>query len=544
MDRLSGPGGTVGAADPFARDHLPLRELWPEMPLTLPELLQPDHLNCVDALLQRHAGGALAERTALVGEQGAWTWTELAGQVDRLVGVLRNDLGLVAGARVLVRGENGLMTAAALLAIWKAGCIAVPTMPLLRAAELQFMLDKARVDAMLCSATLQAEAAALRRPPRHLVIWASGADDALEARMARQSARCESTRTLAYDTCLIAFTSGSTGVPKATMHAHRDLLAVADCVGMRLLGCTSSDVFAGSSSLGFTFGLGALLLFPLRAGATAVLLDRPSPERMLAAIEQYGVTRCFSVPTFYRQLAPLAKGRVASLRTCVSAGEPLAPPTRAAWREATGQDLVDGIGSTEMLHIFAASCSEGGHTSAPPAGALGRAIPGYEVSVLDAQGQPVPPGVTGRLAVRGPTGCRYLDDARQREYVQRGWNITGDAARMDGNGWIYHLGRIDDLIISAGYNIAAPEVEHALLAHAAVAECAVVGHPDAQRGQVVEAHVVLAPGCTASDELAQALQDWVKARIAPYKYPRRVHFTDALPRTESGKLQRFRLRQA
>ena len=542
--------GASPQADPFAQAQLPPRHQWPEMPLTLRELLQPDHLNCVDALLERHRDGPAAERIALHGEQSAWTWTELAQQVDRITGVLRDDLKLCAGARVLVRGENSPMTVAVLLAVWKAGAIAVPTMPLLRAGELQFMLDKAKVDALLCSASLASETALLERPPRHQLTWGSwakegsqegpreGPQEGLEARMARQPTRCASSRTRADDVCLIAFTSGSTGIPKATMHFHRDLLAVADCVAKHLLGCDRNDVFVASSSLGFTFGLGALLLFPLRLGAATVLLDRPTPERMLDAIDRFGVTRCFSVPTFYRQMAALASRRGTTLRTCVSAGEALAPATRNAWRHATGIELVDGIGSTEMLHIFAAT--EPGTT--PPVGALGRAVPGYEVDVLDSDGRPVAAGLTGRLAVRGPTGCRYLDDPRQREYVQGGWNLTGDAARIDKDGWLYHLGRMDDLIISAGYNIAAPEVEHALLAHPQVAECAVVGQPDPERGQVVEAHVVLAPGCSATEALVRALQDWVKARIAPYKYPRRVHFVQTLPRTESGKLQRFRLR--
>ena len=374
-----------------------------------------------------------------------------------------------------------------------------------------------------------------------LLLFDGDAPDSLEARMAAHDDPFEAPDTAADDVCLISFTSGTTGVPKGTMHFHRDLLAICDCFPRHTLRSRLEDVFIGTPPLAFTFGLGGLLLFPLRVGASAVLLERLSPESLLAAIREHRATVCFTAPNYYRQMAQLAArmeaGSLRSLSRSVSAGEALPIATREAWKLATGLDMIDGIGATEMLHIF---ISAAGAETRP--GATGKPVPGYQACILDEQGRPVGPGVVGRLAVKGPTGCRYLDDPRQRNYVQDGWNITGDAYEMDADGYFYYRSRLDDMIISAGYNIAGAEVEEALLHHPAVAECGVVGRPDEERGQVVEAHVVLKPGVTASGELAAALQEFVKARIAPYKYPRVVRFREQLPRTETGKLQRFKLR--
>ena len=356
--------------------------------------------------------------------------------------------------------------------------------------------------------------------------------------MARQPAAFSAPDTAADDVCLISFTSGTTGVPKGTMHFHRDLLAICDCFARHTLGAVGDDIFIGTPPLAFTFGLGGLLLFPLRVGASAVLLEKLSPEALLAAIQQHRASVCFTAPTFYRQMAQLAPGfDLSSLSRSVSAGEALPLATRAAWQAATGLALIDGIGATEMLHIFISAAGDQVHP-----GATGKPVPGYVACILDQDGQPVGPGIVGRLAVKGPTGCRYLDDPRQRDYVHQGWNLTGDAYEMDADGYFHYRSRLDDMIISAGYNIAGAEVEEALLQHPAVAECAVVGRQDAERGQVVEAHVVLKPGIDASGETARALQEFVKAQIAPYKYPRVVRFREQLPRTETGKLQRFKLR--
>jgi 2-aminobenzoate-CoA ligase len=419
-------------------------------------------------------------------------------------------------------------------------------MPLLRARELNIILDKARVNAVLCAHTLAAELehALEQMPGQPPVVVFDDPDrpDGLEARMARIApvdAPFAPVDTAADDVCLISFTSGTTGVPKGTMHFHRDVLAICDCFPPHILGSRADDVFIGTPPLAFTFGLGGLLLFPLRVGAAGVLLEKLTPEGLLAAIERHRATVCFTAPTFYRQMTPLVpKYDLGSLQKCVSAGEALPVATREAWRLATGIEMIDGIGATEILHIF---ISASGAEVRP--GATGKPVPGYRACILDAGGQPVGPGVIGRLAVKGPTGCRYLADERQRDYVLNGWNLTGDAYEMDADGYFYYRSRTDDMIISAGYNIAGAEVEDVLLRHPAVAECGVVGRADEERGQIVEAHVVLEPGFQGSPELVRALQDFAKAHIAPYKYPRAVRFTDKLPRTETGKLQRFKLRE-
>jgi 2-aminobenzoate-CoA ligase len=506
----------------------------------LPALQYPARLNCVAALLDRHVDAGRGARTAILGDTQAWTYAQLRDRVDRIAHVLHADMGLVPGNRVLLRGANCPMMAAAILAVFKAGLVAVPTMPLLRARELSVILDKARVNAVLCARPLADELAQADVHPPVLYFQDPGHPDGLEARMARHGETFNAVDTAADDVCVISFTSGTTGVPKGTMHFHRDILAICDCFPPHTLGARADDVFIGTPPLAFTFGLGGLLLFPMRVGAAGVLLEKLAPDGLLAAIERFRATVCFTAPTFYRQMTPLVPHYdLSSLQKCVSAGEALPLATREAWQAATGIALIDGIGATELLHIF---ISASGADIRP--GATGKPVPGYRACVLDDDGHPVGPGVVGRLAVKGPTGCRYLADERQRDYVLDGWNLTGDSYEMDADGYFYYRSRTDDMIISAGYNIAGAEVEEVLLRHPAVAECGVVGRADEERGQIVEAHVVLKPGHEASDAMARALQDFVKAQIAPYKYPRAVRFTDKLPRTETGKLQRFKLRQS
>jgi len=527
-----------GYTDGFARAMLPPRELWPELLFDLPELRYPERLNCAAELLDKGVRRGWGERTALIGARETLSYAALLARVDRIAHVLRRDLRLPTGSRVLLRGANCPMMAACILAVIKAGCIAVPTMPLLRARELGAIASKARVGAVLCAAALCGEVEALALDGVPLVCFDSDAPDGLEARMRAVDAPFEAADSAADDVCLISFTSGTTGVPKGTMHFHRDVLAICDCFPRHILRSNMADVFIGTPPLAFTFGLGGLLLFPLRVGGRAVLIEKLTPESLLAAIEQHRATVCFTAPTFYRQMAALApQFDLSSLSRTVSAGEALPLATREAWQAATGLAMIDGIGATEMLHIF---ISAAGSDIRP--GATGKAVPGYQACVLDAQGNPVGPGVIGRLAVKGPTGCRYLDDPRQADYVKNGWNLTGDAYEMDADGYFHYRSRTDDMIISAGYNIAGAEVEEALLRHPAVAECGVVGRPDAERGQLVEAHVVLRSGYAPSDALVQELQEFVKQQIAPYKYPRAVRFREQLPRTETGKLQRFKLR--
>ncbi|WP_413675510.1 AMP-binding protein [Massilia cellulosiltytica] len=536
MTSLSAAESSPSAhVDTFARDHLPPVDLWPDLVFDLPALQYPARLNCVAELLDRHVAAGRGGRTAIVGDTVTWTYADLMQRVDRIAHVLRTDLNLVPGNRVLLRGANCPMMAAAILAVFKAGLVAVPTMPLLRARELGIILDRARVNAVLCARPLADE---LEQVAGHAPVVYFQDTDGLEARMARHAAPFAPVDTAADDVCLIAFTSGTTGVPKGTMHFHRDILAICDSFPRHTLGAQADDVFIGTPPLAFTFGLGGLLLFPLRVGAAGVLLEKPAPEGLLAAIERYQATVCFTAPTFYRQMTPLVpRYDLRSLQKCVSAGEALPLATRDAWKTATGIAMIDGIGATELLHIF---ISASGADIRP--GATGKPVPGYRACILDDDGAPVGPGVIGRLAVKGPTGCRYLADERQRDYVLDGWNLTGDSYETDADGYFYYRSRTDDMIISAGYNIAGAEVEEVLLRHPAVAECGVVGRADEERGQIVEAHVVLKPGFDPTPETACVLQDFVKAQIAPYKYPRAVRFTDRLPRTETGKLQRYKLR--
>ena len=543
MDDPSARSATSAHVDTFARDNLPPREQWPRFLFTLPELDYPAHLNCATALLDDALARGWGDRAAILSPEGVrWTYAELNARANRYARVLVEDLRIVPGNRVLLRGPNTPAMAACWFAVIKAGAIAVPTMPLLRAKELTPVIDKARVAVALCDARLLDElrAAQTSSPAlRTIVAFASDADDGLEARARDMPSTFDNVRTAADDTALIAFTSGTTGVPKGTMHFHRDLLAACDCWPRSMLKATADDVFTGSPPLAFTFGLGGLLLFPLRIGASTLLVERPSPETLLGAIAQHRASVLFTAPTSYRAMAAqVAQHDLSSLRKCVSAGEALPAATRKLWKDATGIEIIDGIGATEMLHIFISHPDD----DARP-GATGKVVPGYEACVMDDDGRPVPAGVVGKLAVRGPTGCRYLDDPRQANYVKDGWNYTGDAYRVDEDGWFHYEARIDDMIVTAGYNIAGPEVEGALLAHPAVAECACVASPDEERGMVVKAFVVLKPGHAPGDAMVRTLQDFAKREIAPYKYPRAVEFVDSLPRTETGKLQRFRLRQ-
>ena len=525
--------------DTFASDNLPPRKQWPD--LLLEGLDYPDQLNCVTVLLDDRVAASDASRPCLVSLTEAWSYADLRDRVSRIANVLTHQLGMIRGNRVLLRAPNTPMMVAAYLAVIKAGGIAVATMPLLRAGELRTIIAKARITLALCDHRLPAdlEAAQTAGTGLHIVAMGGSADDDLLARMAQETDDFDACPTRADDVCLIAFTSGTTGEPKGTMHFHRDMLATCDTYAAQVLRARADDVFIGSPPIAFTFGLGAAVLFPLRVGASSILLEQASPDQLLDAIRTLRPTVCFTAPTAYRAiLGKLQAGDTASLRVCVSAGETLPKPTWDAWHAATGIRILDGIGSTEMLHIFI-----GAPVEKVRPGATGIPVPGYEAKLIDEQGNDLPRGSTGRLAVRGPTGCRYLADTRQTHYVQNGWNITGDTYHQDMDGYFWFQARSDDMILSAGYNISGPEVEAALLTHPAVAECAVVAAPDAGRGMIAKAYVVLSQPYEAGPDLQRALQDHVKAEIAPYKYPRSIEFVQSLPRTGTGKLQRFVLRQ-
>jgi len=524
--------GASAHLDSFARDRLPPRDQWPELRFDLPALRYPPRLNAAVALL---GTPARPDHPAVVTPVETLSYAQLADRVDRLAHVLVHHAGLIPGNRVLLRGANNAWMVAAYFAVLKAGGIAVATMPLLRPKELSAIIAKAQITHALCDARLLAELQAAGAPP-HTLVWGDGSLEALCDAAPPGFVACD---TAADDIALLGFTSGTTGVPKATMHAHRDLLAVCDTYAAEVLRPTADDVFIGSPPLAFTFGLGGLVLFPFRVGATTVLLERAAPEDLLPAIAAHGATICFTAPTAYRAMAAgAAPHDLSSLRKCVSAGEALPQPVFAAWEAATGLKLMDGIGATEMLHIFIAAPED-----AIRPGSTGIPVPGFVARVIGPDGAEVPRGMPGHLAVRGPTGCRYLDDPRQAEYVRDGWNVTGDTYVQDVDGYFWYQARSDDMIVSAGYNIAGPEVEAALLSHPAVRECGVVGAPDPERGQIAKAYVVLESAHEPNSALAKALQDHVKATIAPYKYPRAIDFVAVLPRTGTGKLQRFALRE-
>ena len=527
---------TTAHVDTFVRDHLPPVSQWPEFLFELPELRYPPLLNCAVELLDRHAAlrpHALAIRTA----EGDWSYGRLKDLVDRLCAVLACDMRVEPGNRVLLRAGNSVMLYAAWLAVARVGAVVVATMPLLRRRELATIVDKARIRYALCEVRLAAELGGLEGPDGRLrtLTWGDGE---LESRLATQPTGTAAVETAQDDPCLLAFTSGTTGQPKATVHFHRDVLAMADTFAAHLLSPRPDDVFTGTPPLAFTYGLGAELVFPLRFGAATAVMTGPTPDHLREGIARLGATRVFTAPTAYRALlAQAATQEFRSVRSFVSAGEHLPQPTFEAWHQATGHRIIDGIGATEMIHIF---ISASGDDIRP--GSTGRAVPGYRACVLDEDDRPAAPGTIGRLAVRGPTGCRYLADERQLSYVKRGWNVTGDAFVVDDEGYFWYQARADDMIVSSGYNIAGPEVEGALLEHPSVAECAVIGVSDEQRGQLVKAYVVLRAPRSGDEALTRELQDFVKNAIAPYKYPRQIEYVAALPRTATGKLQRFRLR--
>ena len=531
----------TGHRDTFARDNLPPRAQWPEFLFELPELQFPERLNCAGAILDRQALGAHGARPAIVTPDGVWTYRELLSQANRVARVLVEDMGLVPGNRVLLRAPNNPMLAACWFAALKAGAVPVPTLPLLRAAELEQILRKAQISHALCDWRLREELEAARPLSpmlRTIGYFGQGGAGSVEHAARSKSEDFTNVSTAADDVALIAFTSGTTGVPKGTMHFHRDVIATCECFPRHIVGMQSGDLVAGSPSIAFTYGLGGLLHFPLYAGAATLLVEQYTAETLLETLSRSRVSVLYTGPTMYHALVEHAAGyKLDALRTCISAGEALPVPTRQAWERATGVQIIDGIGSSEMLYIFISAAGKDIR-----AGATGRAIPGYRAAVLDKNGEPCAPGVVGRLAVKGPTGARYLADSRQTEYVANGWNVTGDAYQTDADGYYYYQSRTDDMIISAGYNIAGPEVESALLMHPDVADCAAVGWPDERRGQIVKAFVVARKGRAADEALARELQDFVKQRIAPYKYPRAIEFASKLPRTETGKLQRYLLR--
>ena len=527
--------------DTFARDNLPPRELWPDFLSNQHTSTYPERMNCVVEFLDRWIERGHGDAPLFRGARETLTYADFHERVNRVANVLVQRFGLVPGGRVMLRAANTPTMVAAYFAVMKAGGIVVATMPLLRASELAFMLDKARIPLALYDVRLEDEmlkAQSLAAGPTTLLAFNSDAPDALEALMRDASPEFQAIDTAADDVCLIGFTSGTTGTPKGTMHFHRDMLAICDGYSAHILQPRADDTFIGTAPLAFTFGLGGLVLFPMRVGASAVLVERATPEELLAEIERHRPTICFTAPTAYRaMLRHLEKADISSLRKCVSAGESLPAATWHAWFDATGLKLMDGIGATELLHIFISARED----DIRP-GATGKPVPGYEARVIDADGRELPPGQVGRLAVRGPVGCRYLADERQRAYISDGWNVTGDAYVQDADGYFWYQARTDDMIISSGYNIAGPEVEAALMLHDAVFECGVVGAPDPERTQLVKAYVVLNPGYAADEATARVLQDHVKAVIAPYKYPRAVEFVTHLPRTESGKLRRASLR--
>jgi len=533
------PAAATAHVDTFARDNLPPAEQWPVFIFNRPELQYSETLNCGAVLVDHAIVEGHGDRVAVYSNVGNWTYADLLDKANRIAFVLVRELGVVPGNRVLLRGPNCPMLMAAWLAVMKAGAIAVTTMPLLRSKELEQIATKAQIDHTLCDARLLREVAATTAATGRLARTLTWGDGGLEEPMARQPSTFVNVDTRRDDVCLLAFTSGTTGDPKATMHFHRDVLIMADVVGRHLLETVPGDIYVGSPPLGFTFGLGALVVFPLRFRASTVLVEQPSAENLLRAVEKFGGTCLFTAPTMYRNLATMVGSyQLKSLKRSVSAGEPLPKATSDAWYAATGIRLIDGIGATEMMHIF---ISAKGAEIRP--GATGRPLPGYQAVVLDEQNRPLPRGHAGRLAVRGPTGCRYLADPRQKDFVIDGWNVTGDRYLVDDDGYFWFQARADDMIVSAGYNIAGPEVEVALLGHPAVQEVAVIGAPDEDRGQIVKAFVVLRTGYAPGPLLIKELQDFVKNTVAPYKYPRAVVFVRELPKTPTGKVQRSVLRR-
>jgi 2-aminobenzoate-CoA ligase len=527
------------ALDTFAAERLPPAGQLPEFLLDLPELQYPERVNCAKPLLDDALSEGHADRVAVTGVTEQWTYAELAQRANQIAHVLVADCGVQPGNRVLLRGPNNPMLVAGWLAVMKVGGIAVTTMPMLRKVELEKMVLKARIQYALCDARFTDALTQVAGSTGYLQRCVNYGNGELESLMRKYPGSFGNCDTARDDVALLAFTSGTTGEPKATIHFHRDVLAMTDVVARHLLGTRPDDVYAGTPSLGFTFGLGALLAFPLRFRAASALMESHSPEALLTQIERSGATCLFTAPTAYKaMLSRLSAARLGTLRQCVSAGEHLPKSTSDAWYEATGIRIIDGLGSTEMIHMFIAASG----TAIRP-GATGKVLPGYRACILDDSGKALPPGAEGRLAVKGPTGCRYLDDPRQQSYVQNGWNLTGDVYVMDEDGYFWFQSRTDDMIVSSGYNISPVEVELALLQHPSVLECAVVSAPDPDRGNIVKAYVVLRTPTSDETGSVSILQEFVKRSIAPYKYPRSIEFIPSLPRTATGKVQRNELRQ-
>ncbi len=535
--------GPTGHIDSFARDHLPPPDQWPD--LTLGEFTYPDYLNVGVELTDRMVERGFGDNVALIGNGRRRTYKELSDWTSRIAHTLVDEYGLQPGNRVLIRSANNPAMVACWLAATKAGAVVVNTMPMLRAGELTAIVDKAEISLALCDTRLLDELEICAKDSAFLkrVVGFDGTANHnadLDIAALNKPVRFAAAQTGRDDVALLGFTSGTTGAPKATMHFHRDLLLIADGYAHEVLGVVPSDVFVGSPPLAFTFGLGGLAIFPLRFGAAAALLENASPPNMIGIIETYRATISFTAPTAYRaMLKAMEDGAdLSSLRIAVSAGETLPAPVFEEWLRVTGKPILDGIGATELLHIFISNRLD---DMAPAS--TGKPVTGYQAKIVDEAMQEVPRGTVGRLAVRGLTGCRYLADARQNDYVRDGWNLTGDAFIQDERGYFHFAARTDDMIVSAGYNIAGPEVEAALLAHPEVKECAVIGIADPERGQIVQAHVVLMDGIDGDAATVKRLQDHVKSLIAPYKYPRSVLFVAALPKTQTGKIQRFRLKQ-
>jgi 2-aminobenzoate-CoA ligase len=547
-ERISSPApllGPTGHVDDFARRNLPPFSQWPELILDRPEFQYPEYLNAAVELTDRLVEKGLGDNIALIGNGRQRTYKELADWSNRLAHALVENYGVKPGNRVLIRSGNNPALVAAWLGATKAGAVVVNTMPMLRAGELTKIIDKAEIALALTDSRIADELIACAKTSRFLkqVVNFDGTsnhDAELDRIALNKPVKFDAVRTGRDDVALLGFTSGTTGEPKATMHFHRDLMIVADGYAREVLNVTPDDVFVGSPPLAFTFGLGGLAIFPLRFGATATLLENAAPAEMIRIIETYKATICFTSPTAYRaMMAAIDKGAdLSSLRLAVSAGETLPAPVFESWTRKTGKPILDGIGSTELLHIFISN-----RTGDAVAGTTGRPVSGYEARIVDEDMIELPPGAVGKLAVRGPTGCRYLADSRQSNYVRDGWNLTGDSFVQGADGRLSFVARSDDMIVSSGYNIAGPEIETALLTHPAVTECGVVGAPDEARGMIVKAYVVLAAGIDGDDALTIELQDHVKREIAPYKYPRAIEFVAQLPKTETGKLKRFALRQ-
>lgn len=525
--------------DTFCRTNLPPVESWPELIFDGPDLQYPDRLNCATALLDdviaKHGGD---QPCLLAPGEETWSYQQLLDTSNRIAALLTTELGIVPGNRVLLRGPNNPWLVACWFGILKAGAVVVATMPMLRSGELRSIHSVAKINLTLCDRRFleDLEAAALEGAPT--IAFGGAGDSDLSSRISSQPGTYVDVATAADDVALLAFTSGTTGRPKATMHFHRDVLTIADTFSKHLLKPTADDVFAGTPPLAFTFGLGGAVIFPLRVGASTLLIEKATPVELAGHIAENDVSVCFTAPTAYRAMIVAGcASKLGGLRRAVSAGEHLDAVTWYAFFEATGVKIIDGIGATEMLHVFISAADD----DIRP-GSTGRAVPGYQARIIDFAGQTVPDGTPGRLAVQGPTGCRYLADERQSVYVENGWNVTGDTFIRDEDGYFWYQARSDDMIVSSGYNIAGPEVEEAVQSYGDVLECAVVGLPDEARGSLVTAFIVLRDGVSGDEATALAIKQHVKATIAPYKYPRQIHFVSELPRTQTGKLQRFRLR--